>query len=77
MTAYYREERITALMKDNENFWKNAPDNSLKLMRDTSNTKLVISVLCDWVCVFTFAMNCWFVWKEVVPKQPQNPSQIA
>uniref|UniRef100_A0A0K0D9U8 MARVEL domain-containing protein n=1 Tax=Angiostrongylus cantonensis TaxID=6313 RepID=A0A0K0D9U8_ANGCA len=42
-----------------------------------NNGKLVVSVLGDWVCVFTFAMNCWFVWKEVVPRPSQNPSQIA
>ncbi|KAL6738533.1 hypothetical protein Aduo_012073 [Ancylostoma duodenale] len=71
------DERITSLMKGNSEFWKVDTSNSLQLTRDTSNGKLVISVLCDWVCVFTFAMNCWFVWKEVVPKQQDNPSQIA
>ncbi|CAJ0602209.1 unnamed protein product [Cylicocyclus nassatus] len=71
------EERVTQLMKENPSFWKNSTTNDLHLMRDTSNGKLTISVLCDWVCVFTFAMNCWFIWKEVVPRPQTNPSQVA
>ncbi|ETN82183.1 hypothetical protein NECAME_08112 [Necator americanus] len=71
------EERIMELMKGNSRFWKDAPDSTLELSRNVNNGKLVISVLCDWVCVLTFAMNCWFVWKEVVPRQSDNPSQIA
>nr|CDJ82048.1 Marvel domain containing protein [Haemonchus contortus] len=72
------EERITELMNSSDAFWKvNTENTDLSLARDTSNGKLVISVLSDWVCVFVFAMNCWFVWKEVVPKSNQNPSQIA
>ncbi|VDL76577.1 unnamed protein product [Nippostrongylus brasiliensis] len=73
-------EYLKSLMTSNEAFWKNnsgPASNNLSMSSDTSNGKLVISVLCDWVCVFTFAMNCWFVWKEVVPKAAQNPSQIA
>ncbi|KAK5982754.1 MARVEL domain-containing protein [Trichostrongylus colubriformis] len=72
------DQRIGELLTSNEAFWKtNQINSTLTLSRDTSNGKLTISVLADWVCVFTFAMNCWFVWKEVVPKSNQNPSQIA
>lgn len=72
-------EYLKSLMNSSDDFWKssNPVATNLSLSQETSNGKLVISVLSDWVCVFTFAMNCWFVWKEVVPKASQNPSQIA
>ncbi|KAJ1367943.1 hypothetical protein KIN20_028972 [Parelaphostrongylus tenuis] len=71
------DEHVTELMKGNTAFWKDQKEQQMSFSTHVSNGKLVVSVLSDWVCVFTFAMNCWFIWKEVVPKQPQNPSQIA
>ncbi|KJH49229.1 synaptophysin / synaptoporin [Dictyocaulus viviparus] len=70
------DERVTSLMKGNEAFWKQNEEN-LSLLMSANNGKLVVSVLSDWVCVFTFALNCWFIWKEVVPRHSQDPSQIA
>ncbi|CAI2351239.1 unnamed protein product [Caenorhabditis sp. 36 PRJEB53466] len=45
--------------------------------RDVNNGKLAISVLADWVCVICFAFNCWFIWKEIVPRDSSNPTDIA
>ncbi|CAI5448274.1 unnamed protein product [Caenorhabditis angaria] len=45
--------------------------------RDVNNGKLAISVLANWVCVFSFAFNCWFIWKEVVPRDSSDPTSIA
>uniref|UniRef100_A0A1I7XAR6 MARVEL domain-containing protein n=1 Tax=Heterorhabditis bacteriophora TaxID=37862 RepID=A0A1I7XAR6_HETBA len=63
------KEHLTVILK--EKF------NATYISNQTHNGKLVISVLSDWVCVFTFAFNCWFIWKEVVPKQSMDPTQIA
>ncbi|KAE9421050.1 hypothetical protein Angca_008789, partial [Angiostrongylus cantonensis] len=71
------DERVTALMKGSDAFWKGSEEQQMSFATHANNGKLVVSVLGDWVCVFTFAMNCWFVWKEVVPRPSQNPSQIA
>ncbi|CAJ0929226.1 unnamed protein product, partial [Mesorhabditis belari] len=42
-----------------------------------NNGKLAISVLSGWVLVATLALDCWFIWKEVVPRSDENPTQIA
>ncbi|CAI4227809.1 unnamed protein product [Auanema sp. JU1783] len=59
-----------------DGFWGHGGP-TLSASRDTNNGKLVISVICDWACVLLFAFNCWFVWKEIVPRPAENPSQIA
>uniref|UniRef100_A0A8R1HKM1 MARVEL domain-containing protein n=1 Tax=Caenorhabditis japonica TaxID=281687 RepID=A0A8R1HKM1_CAEJA len=55
--------------------WKD--QNATFSSRDVNNGKLAISVLADWVCVLCFAFNCWFIWKEVVPRDSNNPTDIA
>ena len=47
------------------------------ISRSVNNGKLAISVLSDWVCVLCFALNCWFIWKEIVPRSQENPTSIA
>ncbi|KAF1758295.1 hypothetical protein GCK72_014753 [Caenorhabditis remanei] len=45
--------------------------------RDVNNGQLAISVLANWVCVLCFAFNCWFIYKEVVPRESAHPTDIA
>lgn len=65
------EEHLKELF--NQTAFKNATFSS----RDVNNGKLAISVLANWVCVLCFAFNCWFIWKEVVPRDSSNPTDIA
>ncbi|CCD61410.1 MARVEL domain-containing protein [Caenorhabditis elegans] len=67
------DERLTELF--GQGSWKG--QNAQFLSRDVNNGKLAISVLANWVCVLCFAFNCWFIWKEVVPRDSSNPSDIA
>ncbi|CAP23050.1 Protein CBR-SPH-1 [Caenorhabditis briggsae] len=55
--------------------WKS--QNAAFSNREVNNGKLAISVLANWVCVLCFAFNSWFIWKEVVPRDSSNPTDIA
>ncbi|CAD6192873.1 unnamed protein product [Caenorhabditis auriculariae] len=67
------DEHLTGLFKQEQ--W--AAQNATFVSRDVNNGKLAISVLADWVCVLCFALNCWFIWKEVVPRDSSDPTTIA
>ncbi|CAL2041059.1 unnamed protein product [Caenorhabditis brenneri] len=67
------EERLKELF-DQES-WKGL--NTSFDSREVNNGKLAISVLANWVCVLCFAFNCWFIWKEVVPRDSAHPTDIA
>jgi len=67
-------DHIVDLMTNTPGFWKEATteakDDLAKSLTKHANTgSLVISVLCNWVCVMLFAGNCWFVYKEVAPRK--------
>ncbi|GMS90668.1 hypothetical protein PENTCL1PPCAC_12843 [Pristionchus entomophagus] len=68
------KEHVTQLLQDNPHF--NITE-SASVEIETKNSLLTISVLCAWVSVVLYALNTWYIWKEIAPTPASNPTSIA
>ncbi|GMR34446.1 hypothetical protein PMAYCL1PPCAC_04641 [Pristionchus mayeri] len=66
------QEHVTQLLKENPHFGVTEG-----VQIDTKNSLLTISVLCAWVSVVLYAVNTWYIWKEITPTPTSNPTSIA
>ncbi|GMS95611.1 hypothetical protein PENTCL1PPCAC_17786 [Pristionchus entomophagus] len=68
------KEHVSKILQDNNRF--NLSDAS-SVVIETKNSLLTISVLCAWVSVVLYALNTWYIWKEIAPTPASNPTSIA
>ncbi|GMT24406.1 hypothetical protein PFISCL1PPCAC_15703, partial [Pristionchus fissidentatus] len=68
-------EQVKQLIQENPRFGSADFDPSVSI--STKNSLLTISVLCAWVSVILYAVNAWFIWKEIAPIPESIPTSIA